>query len=284
MSTIISLQDVVRRSLPPNPWEEGENIPWDEPGFSSRMLREHLSQEHALASRRLPDIDEQIAWLLDSVLEHQPGRVLDLACGPGLYLNGLCRKGCTGVGIDFGPASIEHARAVASREALDCTFEHRDLRLTSFGSGYDLALLIYGQINVFRREEARKVLGGAFAALKPGGRLVLEPQTVESIRGTGGPVSAWSTVENGLFSARPHVQLHEVFWDEASRTRTERWHIIDAETASVERHAMSCIAWDANEFETMLREIGFASVEMLPGLTGATNSSNRSLFVIVARR
>ena len=27
----------------PEPWDEGDNIPWNEPGFSRRMLREHLT-------------------------------------------------------------------------------------------------------------------------------------------------------------------------------------------------------------------------------------------------
>lgn len=281
MSTLL---DVINRRLPPRPWEEGENIPWDEPSFSRRMLKEHLTDEHDLASRRSHDIDAHVGWLFEFVLDRQPGHVLDLACGPGLYLHGLWRKGCTGVGIDFGPAAIEHARAMTAEEALGCTFARADLRLASFGTGYDLAMLLYGQVNVFRRDEAREVLERAFLALRPGGRLVLEPQKDELVRGIGTEVSTWSSAESGLFSPRPHALLHEVFWDEASRTRTERWHVVDAETASVERHAMSCVAWEPQEIETMLRDIGFSSVEMLGGMEGASGSVSESLYVVLARR
>jgi hypothetical protein len=44
-------------------WSGAYKIPWDEPGFSQRMLAEHLSQEHDLASRRTEWIERQVAWI-----------------------------------------------------------------------------------------------------------------------------------------------------------------------------------------------------------------------------
>lgn len=52
----LTLLDIAARTLPPAPWAEGDNIPWDEPTFSERMLREHLSQHHEMASRRFEDV------------------------------------------------------------------------------------------------------------------------------------------------------------------------------------------------------------------------------------
>ena len=46
-----SLTDLVHRAPIPLPWAEGDNIPWHDPEFSQRMLREHLSQAHDAASR-----------------------------------------------------------------------------------------------------------------------------------------------------------------------------------------------------------------------------------------
>jgi len=285
MSTILALRDVVSRSQPPAPWDEGDNIPWDDPEFSGRMLHEHLTQEHDLASRRSPQIAAHVQWLHLSVLEQQPGRILDLGCGPGLYLHGLCRRGHAGVGIDFSPASVEHARAAAVDEGLDSEVIHGDLRDAPLGGGFDLALLIYGQINVFRREQARDILARTSSALeRRGGRLVLEPQAFAAVRGAGQTTATWSTAESGLFSSRPHMLLHETFWDEASRTRTERWHVVDAETAEVQRFAMSCVAWEEGELVSLLRDVGFSTVEMVPGLTGPAAPSGEPLYVLVARR
>ena len=35
MKTVL---DIVDRTPEPAPWSEGDNIPWDDPGFSERML------------------------------------------------------------------------------------------------------------------------------------------------------------------------------------------------------------------------------------------------------
>jgi hypothetical protein len=56
----VRLLDLIQRKTPPAPWAEGETIPWNEPGFSERMLREHLSQEHDAASRRREKVQQQV--------------------------------------------------------------------------------------------------------------------------------------------------------------------------------------------------------------------------------
>ncbi len=48
-----TLSTIISRTSNPTPWSEGDNIPWNDPEFSERMLLEHLTQEHDLASRRL---------------------------------------------------------------------------------------------------------------------------------------------------------------------------------------------------------------------------------------
>ena len=104
----MKLLDVVGRQRVPKPWAEGEKIPWDEPGFSGRMLNEHLSQEHDAASRRFEVIDRHCRWIHGCVLKRNPTRILDLGCGPGLYTSRLARLGHHCVGIDFSPASIAY--------------------------------------------------------------------------------------------------------------------------------------------------------------------------------
>ena len=71
-----SLLDIVNRIPEPTPWTEGDNIPWNDPDFSERMLAEHLSQEHDLASRRSATIDEHVDWIFTTVLDGRPARVL----------------------------------------------------------------------------------------------------------------------------------------------------------------------------------------------------------------
>ncbi len=278
----LTLLDVVERALPPEPWTEGDNIPWDDPAFSARMLREHLSQEHDLASRRSEIIDRQVDWLHRDVLCGRPGRVLDLACGPGLYAHRLARLGHSVVGIDFGPASIHHARQVAARSGLECAFRLEDLRCARLGGGFDLVLLIYGQLNVFRRGEARDLVSRAREALVPGGRLVLEPQSFESVRAGGTGSASWSSAHAGLFSDRPHLLLHERFWNAARRCSTERWNVVDAETGLVARYALTTEAYTPEELRSLLQECGFGEPASLPCLPGGDPAGGLGVLVAAA--
>ena len=124
----MTLSDLINRTSPPVPFLEGDNIPWHEPAFSQRMLKEHLSQDHDLASRRSHKIDKQVQWINQELLSSKPARILELACGPGLYTNRLAALGHECVGIDYSPASIAHASERAKQDDLACTYLHQDIR------------------------------------------------------------------------------------------------------------------------------------------------------------
>jgi hypothetical protein len=178
----------------------------------------------------------------------------------------------------------DHARSTAARKQLDCHFVQADLRHATFGEGFDLVLLIYGQINVFTRPDARDILHRAYAALAPGGTPLLEPQTPAAVRASGDSTSDWTAAERGLFTNRPHVLLHERFWEESSRTATERWYVIDAETEDVECYAMSVCSYDGDELASVLTSIGFERIVTHPSLTGDTATATPGLFVLEASR
>ena len=161
----------------PKPWQGGGNLPWNEPEFSQRMLREHLDESHGAASRvtkeRLMLIDKMWSWFE----LRNSSNLLDMTCGPGLYAVEFARRGSQVTGIDFGPASIAYARELAIREGVDraCHFIERDVRSISLEPhSFDAATFIYGQLTVFPREDAQFLLTKIAAALKPGGRLCIE--------------------------------------------------------------------------------------------------------------
>ena len=262
----MNLLDIVNRAPSPEPWSEGDNIPWDDPEFSARMLKEHLSQTHDLASRRPERIDRQVAWIHAHVLAERPARVLDLACGPGLYAARLAKLGHTVAGIDFSPASIDYATARCGAEELDCVFHHADLRKAEFGEGFDLAMMIFGQFNVFRPAEARGILKKACAALAPGGRLLLETQTDESVESRGRRAPTWHSAESSLFSPKPYLCLEEAAWDGASRAMTERYYVVDAADGRVTRYALTTQAYTTDELTALLAAEGFTQVEFIPTL------------------
>jgi SAM-dependent methyltransferase len=281
----MKLIDVVQRQAVPVPWSEGEKIPWNDPDFSQRMLQEHLSQAHDMASRRSEIIDQHVAWIQDKLLSGQPARILDLGCGPGLYASRLARLGHECMGIDFSPASIAYARQQAQAEKLRCTYTQQDVRTADFGSGYRLVTFIFGEFNVFNPADTRHILEKAYQALAVGGSLLLEAHTYAAVRKIGEGAPSWYSSPSGLFSDRPHLCLTENIWDAESAVATIRHFIVDAATGEVTRHAASMQAYTTEQYRSLLEGAGFAEVTFYPGWNGDLEQMQDDwLVVIVARK
>jgi SAM-dependent methyltransferase len=278
----MKLSDLMDRSLLPEPWGEADNIPWNEPAFSERMLAEHLSQDHDAASRRTEIVDEHVHWIHTHLLKEQPAKVLDLACGPGLYSSRLNRLGHTVTGIDFSPASIRYARQEAEKANLSCVYIESDIRKLEYGGPFDLVMLIYGEFNVFKPAEAGHILQKINRALKPGGTLLLEPQNFNAIQRANQQPPVWRTYRQGLFSDKPHVYLQENFWDGRTNTVTTRYWVVDVETAEVSRYGQTTQAYTDASLQALLGENGFGQVTFYPALAPQEDQPRQDVFGLSA--
>ena len=280
----MDLMDFIHRQAVPVPWSEGEKIPWNEPGFSQRMLLEHLSQEHDAASRRVETIERHVKWIHHAVLSDQPTKILDLGCGPGLYTSRLARLGHDCVGIDFSPASINDAQECARAEKLQCTYFQQDIRAADFGQGYGLVMLVFGELNTFRVPDARLILEKAHQALAEKGSLLLEVHTYNAVEAIGMQPASWYSTASGLFSDRPHICLTENFWDVEQNVSTVRYFILDGSTGSVTRYAGSTQAYTNEQYRTLLEESGFGNIVFHPSLRGDLDESQSDFLVIVCQK
>ena len=278
------LANLWQRAIPPEPWQEGDNIPWNDPAFSARMLDEHLSQAHDAASRRSATIDRQVVWIHGTLLRDCPTAILDLGCGPGLYTSRLARLGHTCVGVDFSPAAIAYARATADAQQLACHYQLEDLRRAVFGSDFGLVMCVFGEINVFAREQASALLRKAYDALAGGGLLLLEAHTFAAIQQIGGRVPSWFTAESGLFGVTPHLCLVEHFWHAEAGAATTRYYVIDLNTSALSRYAQNFQAYTQPQYMELLQACGFDNVVFFPALTGALEPEQPDLLVVVARK
>jgi SAM-dependent methyltransferase len=278
----MNLIDIVKRISMPDPWSEGEKIPWNEPEFSKRMLQYHLAQDHDLASRRFSIIDKHVKFLND--LACGASKVLDLGCGPGFYASRLTRLGHRCKGIDFSPASIDYAKEQAEKVGQDIDYVTEDIRTAEFGDGYGLAMMVYGEFNVFKKDDIGAVLKKAYDSLEEGGVFIAEPHRFEAVKSLGESSPSWYSSESMLFSDKPHLALMECFWVEEHSVTINRYFIVDAATGSVTLHSSSMQAYSNDEYEALLREAGFNEVEFYDSLTGDEVDRNENLMVIVGRK
>ncbi len=252
-------------------WEGAYKIPWDDPEFSRRMLHEHLSQDHDLASRRTPWIARQVAWLHQHLLDSRPSRILDLCCGPGFYAHRLAALGHACRGIDFGPASIDYARRHATAGA-DCAFSPGDIRHVGFGGPYELAMILYGELNAFQPAEAAAILAKVRASLSPAGRVVLELQSAPSVEALGRAAPVEQDFASSLFSDHPHRCRTEHRWLPDCRVTVQTFLITDACSGHTRAYRNTTQAWPDDALADLLDRAGFVAPHRCAGWPSNTDA------------
>jgi ubiquinone/menaquinone biosynthesis C-methylase UbiE len=103
--------------------------------------------------------------LLDAVAAMPGGRLLDLACGPGIVTAAAANRGADASGVDFSPAMLSVARAANP----NLQFHEGDAEAMPLpDAAFDAVVSNFGIHHVPRPERA---LAEAFRVLRPGGRL-----------------------------------------------------------------------------------------------------------------
>jgi SAM-dependent methyltransferase len=197
------------------------------------------------------------------------GRVVDLACGAGLWARVLSARGYAVHGIDLSPAMIRRARARAPRATFACgsmtvvPLPPCDA-VTAMGEAFNYLL---------RPAEVRGTFARVAAALRPGGLLVfdlLEPPKSTSMRSPVRVEDDWALVARiEEDPARRKVVRRLTWFRRAGRTyrRGDAMHRQRLYTAS------EVAAW--------LRRLGFR-VRVRRGLWGLAVPGRRA--VLIARK
>jgi SAM-dependent methyltransferase len=277
------LRELVDRLGDARRWESATKLPWHDPAFSERMLAEHLSQAHNAASRRFDVIDRHVRWIHDELLGGRASRVLDLACGPGLYTQRLAALGHACHGIDFAPAAIEYARASAARMSHAPRYTLGDVREAEFGGPFDLAMMLFGELNVFTGEDAAAVIRKAGRAIAAGGQLLLEVHDLGAVRSIGVRPRQWMAVAGGLFSDRPHLRLDENHWDAETQQAVALNWIIDVETGAVTAFGTRTQGYSDTEYDQLLSASGLERALTLAEMPGSPEPSDTMVIVAVPR-
>lgn len=202
----------------PRPFDPLVELDWGDPVNSRRLLREHLDQSHDGASRRENIVDDHVRRLA-RLLPHPPARILDAACGPGLYAIRLAMAGHLVTAIDVGPAVLRHARGLAGQRGVSdrVAVRRADLRTLKCGTDrYDAALLIYHVLESFPRRTQPVVLRRLAATLSDGAPLIVEMRLRPDQ--PDGRIATWGVVQASLLSDRRHLLLVETVHDRAHNT------------------------------------------------------------------
>ncbi|HNX27632.1 MAG TPA: methyltransferase domain-containing protein [Phycisphaerae bacterium] len=246
-----------------NIWQGKHKIPWDDYDFSRRMLAEHLTQEHDMASRRIEWIERQVTWIHKNLFDGQPSKIMDLGCGPGLYLHRLVKLGHICCGVDFSPASIEYAN-LHNPDRVNCIFFKSDIREITFGVDYDLIMMLFGEFNTFSPAEALSILRKSCDSLhNHGGRMILEISTPQAVSRIGRSESSREEAESGLFSDEPYVCETSNRWLPEYNAAVQTFRVEEKSTEKTTIYRSTTRALSDDELRELIMSAGFASATRL---------------------
>ncbi|MGZ4437551.1 MAG: class I SAM-dependent methyltransferase [Nocardioides sp.] len=114
-----------------------------------------------------------------------PGRALDLAAGEGRNAIWLAGRDWDVTAVDFSQVGLDKGKLLADRAGVAVTWMRADALAYSPGPVFDLVVVAYLQLP---EPERRVAMRQAFAALKPGGTLLVVAHDSSNLtEGTGGP-------------------------------------------------------------------------------------------------
>jgi len=100
--------------------------------------------------------------------------VLDLACGYGRHAIGMAARGYRTTGVDFNPRYLAIAAAEAAGAGVEVAWRPGDMRALAFRAEFDGVYSFFTSFGYYDDADNERVLAGVAAALRPGGRFLLD--------------------------------------------------------------------------------------------------------------
>ncbi|WP_432742009.1 class I SAM-dependent methyltransferase [Streptomyces sp. JH002] len=238
-------------------WYEDEAF-WSD--FASTMFSERRRDEMArlVATSPLLRFGEE-------------GRVLDLCCGPGIFLVPLAARGYSVTGVDLSALMLERAREAAAGAGVRARLIQGDMLTHREPRTYDAVLNLFTSFGYFERhEDNTRVLRNAFDSLVPGGRLLIDVMGKEVLAGWIGRPQLVE-LDDG------YVIQRDTILDNWRRLRTD-WTLVRGDTAR--EASISCWLYSAAELSAMFEAAGFTDVQCFGGFD-ATPYDQRARRLIV---
>lgn len=207
------------------------------------------------------------------LLDFPPGsRVLDLCCGPGLFLVPLAARGHRVTGVDLSPAMLERAETACREAAANVRLVREDMLTYAAPESYDVILNVFTSFGYFENaDDNARVLRNAWHSLAPGGRLLVDVMGKEVLAGWIGRPQAVDLPDGSYIVQRDTVL------DSWRRLRTD-WTLVRGERARTA--SIRSFLYSAAELHDLFVAAGFADVECFGDFDGGPyDQSSRRLIV-----
>jgi SAM-dependent methyltransferase len=204
------------------------------------------------AQRRIPWPTAAEADFIVDVLQPRAGaRLLDVPCGTGRLTIPLAERGFQLTGVDLCDEVLTDGRRAAAEQNLPAAFERRDMRDLPWRGEFDGAFCFGNSFAYLGEAGDRAFLAAVFAALKPGGRFVLNTGLCAEGVFTNRLQRAWFPMGDLLF-------LVDTAYDPAAATLTSSYTVVQG--GRTERQQAVYHIYTYRQLVGMFQDAGFANV------------------------
>ena len=261
-------------------YEKGDAEMWTDEYISQQLLEIHLNPEVDSASRTPGNIERTLQLIRDSCRKPLMN-ILDLGCGPGIYLEQLAREGHRCTGVDFSENSIAYATRQAREKGLDITYLCQNYLDLDFSDQFDLVMLIYTDLGVLLPRERSRLLGKIHRAMIPGGIFVFDVVNDRNGDRKFREDSTWTYHASGFWSDEPYMEVARGFHYPEAKVFL-RQHTIMDESETIRNYRFWMHYFGEGNMARILLEHGFSSPREYDGILQAADEwsgQNISFFV-----
>ncbi|MEV0142552.1 class I SAM-dependent methyltransferase [Streptomyces globisporus] len=211
------------------------------------------------------------------LLDFPPGtRVLDLCCGPGLFVVPLAGRGYEVTGVDLSPSMLGSARTACDAAGAAVRLERADMLTYREPGAFDVILNVFTSFGYFEEaEDNLQVLRNAHESLAPGGQLLVDVMGKEVLAGWIGRPKAVDLPDGS------YVVQRDTVLDSWRRLRTD-WTLVRGTTA----RTASITSWlySAAELHALFESAGFTDVECFGGFDASGYDQRSDRLIVRGRR
>ena len=178
-------------------------------------------------------------------------RVLDCPCGLGRIAFQLAKLGLDVTGADLTASYIRRARRRAKAERLNIRFIRCDMRELPFNTEFHAVINWFTSFGYFDEPGNLATARTAFAALRPGGKFLIEMMSKSWLLARFTP--------KGDDEANGVRIIRRTRWEARGSRIYNRWTL--SKGSKTETHRFSHCLYSAPEMRALLRRAGFRNVQ-----------------------
>jgi len=252
---------------------------WDDDYIAKQMLEFHLNPDVEAASKKASTIQAETKFILKSTAMKNKD-VLDLGCGPGLYVAEFAKSARSVLGIDLSQNSIDVANEMVGSKNANVRFKRMNYLSLEDKEAFDIATLIFYDFGALDFRDQKLLLQKIHEALRPGGLLVFDVLSDQAEHPESFSINFKS---KSFWSPEPTMEAHRKMVYMDPLVRGDQYTLI-SETGELRIIRVYDRLFSKKEITDLLDEAGFDVVTLVNDLSGTRYSSDSKTMGIIAKK